>query len=326
MKVCIVGATGIVGRLLLKILEENGIDMNDIELYASNKSVGTKIKYKDGYLVVNTKIEEMRLKKRVIILCTPSDVSRKLVPLFLDKDIRIIDCSEEFRKKENVPLIAVGINDELIEKNNLISNPNCVVLIAIPIINILNNEYGVKNINIVSFQSVSGSGKKGLDDLKMKKQDFYPYRIDKTCIPLIGNILDNRYTTEEDKIRFEIKKILNNQNIDISATCVRVPIEACHGISIRVELNSNVCVDALINKLEKNRFCFHKNIPNAIDAKGNDNVFFGRVRKDLDNPFVIHMFVVGDNLYRGAASNAFWIYKKIKKLENIECFNSKTNF
>lgn len=317
MNLYIVGATGLVGRKFIEILEKEDEGIEQIFLFSSKKSEGKKIKYKDRYLEVKSNFEEFEPKKGVVVLCTPSSVSKQIVPKLLNKDIYIIDCSTEYRKRKEVPLVAVGVNQDKIYKNNLICNPNCVVLIIINILNILKKEYGLKKVDVVTLQSVSGSGKKGLDDLINKESKYYPYRIDKTCIPLIGEVLNNNYSSEEDKIRFEIRKILNDEDLKINATCIRVPIESCHGISLSLELNKDVSVDEVIESMGKKQCLMYKNIPNSIDAAKNNLIYFGRVKKDLDNPYVIHMYVVGDNLYRGAASNAFWILKEIIKIKKL---------
>lgn len=317
MNLYIIGATGLVGRKFIEILEHEDIDVEQIFLFSSKKSEGNKIKYKGGYLEVRSDLENIEPKNGVAVLCTPSSVSRKYVPLLLKKEITIIDCSTEFRKRKEVPLVAVGVNDNEILYNNLICNPNCVVLIIINILNILKNSYGLERVDVTSLQSVSGSGKRGLDDLLNHESNFYPYRIDKTCIPLIGEILENNFSTEEDKIRSEVRKILNDDTLKVNATCIRVPIEACHSISLSVELNMDVNVNELIETINKNHWCIHKDIPNGIEAKENNYIYFGRAKKDLDNPYIIHMYIVGDNLYRGAASNAFWILKKILKIKKL---------
>ena len=311
MNLYIIGATGLVGRKLIDVLSDSKLELDEICLFSSKRSSGERIKYKDKYLVVKSEIDEIKPKNGVVILCVDKNVSKALVPVLLAKDLYVIDCSTEFRKCDDIPLIAVGVNEDKIKEGKLICNPNCVVMQIILILDILNKTYGLNRIDIVSFQSVSGSGKKGIDDLKSKNSLFYPYNINRTCIPIVGDILENNYSSEEDKVRDEIRKILDFKDLKISATCVRVPVEFCHGISLSVELNKGFNEKEIIELLSTNPNLIYKEIPNGEEAIDNDYVYFGRVRKDLDNPKILHMYVVGDNLRRGAASNAYWILETI---------------
>lgn len=318
MNLYVVGATGVVGRQLLKILEEENFDINKIKAFSSFKSEGTIINYKDKHLVSLSKVEEFGQKNDVAVLCVDKSVSSKLVPILLSKGMYVVDCSTAYRKKNNIPLVAVGVNEESIQNNKLICNPNCVVMQIILPIYLINKEYTIKRIEVVSFQSVSGSGKKGIDDYVNKTSNFYPYSINKTCIPLVGDLLENGYTSEEDKIDFEIKKILKNKDLEISATCVRVPIERCHGVSLSIEFDEVVNEKSIEKILRNSKWCKYQKVPNGEDAIDNDFIYFGRVRKDLYNPKLIHMYIVGDNLRRGAATNAYWIVKEIMKKNKNE--------
>ena len=311
MKLYVVGATGVVGRQFLKILEEENFDIDKIEVISSFKSEGTKIQYNDKYLITKSKITEFGQKNDVAVLCVDKDVSLELTPLLLSKGMYVVDCSTAFRKEKNTPLIAIGVNDNKINDCKLICNPNCVVMQIILPLYLLNNEYPIKRVDVVSFQSVSGSGKKGIDDYKNNTSYFYPYSINKTCIPLVGDLLENGYSSEEDKIDFEIKKILNKVDLEVSATCVRVPIERCHGVSLSIQFESEVNEKSIEKILRNSKWCVYQEVPNGTDAIDNDFIYFGRIRKDIYNPKIIHMYIVGDNLRRGAASNAYWIVKNI---------------
>ena len=307
------GATGVVGRKLLEILESENINGDKINLYASKRSAGKLIRYKDKYLTVKSEIDEKKLKKGLFVLCVDKEVSRTLVPMLLNNNQYVIDCSTEYRNNENIPLIAAYVNEKEIKDCKLICNPNCVVLQIIIPIKIIKEKYEIERIDVVSFQSVSGSGKKGIDDLLNKTNNFYPYKINKTCIPLVGNIKQNNYSTEEEKIRLEIRKILKDNKLKINATCVRVPVEYCHGIALSLTLQKECDVEVIKNILSNNENIKYQEIPNGEDAINNDYVYVGRIRKDLDNPNIVHMYIVGNNLRRGAASNAYWIMKEILK-------------
>jgi len=311
MKVCIVGATGVVGRILLDVLKESNFKSNEIELFASKKSLGTQIWFKDKYLTVKNEIAEFGQKNDVAILCVDKEVSKQMTPILLNKGMYVIDCSTAYRMDKEVPLIAVSVNDENIKNHRLISNPNCVVMQVIIPLMMIQKKYKINMINLVSFQSVSGSGKRGIDDLDNNTALFYPYKIKETCIPIVGEIQENNYTSEEEKIRNEIRKILDNYELKINATCVRVPVKRCHAISLSLELDKEVSAKQIQDLISKNKMCKYLDIPNGIEAKDNDLIYLGRVRNDLDNPKIIHMYIVGDNLRRGAASNAFWILKEL---------------
>ena len=313
MNINIVGATGVVGRKLLGVLEENNFDFNKIKLFATKKNEGKQIKYKDKYLTVGSEFCENELKNGLFVLCVDKTVSKELVPLLLDNGNYIIDCSTEYRKNPTIPLIAVGVNDNDIKEHKLICNPNCVVLqIVIPIM-LIKQKYGINRIDVTSFQSVSGSGKKGIDDLIKKEKNFYRYDINKTCIPLIGDVLENGYSSEEDKIRFELRKILNDKDLIVNATCVRVPVEVCHGISLSIETKKQFNLDDVKSMFINDSNCVYQEVPNGEEGIESDNIFIGRLRKDLDNDKIMHMYIVGNNLRRGAASNAYWIIKKVSE-------------
>lgn len=306
MKLAIFGATGVVGQIALNLIEEYKIDFEELFLFASKKSKGRKIKvYNKEYEV---ELFDNKICFDYALMCVGNDVSKMFVPFLLESKVKVIDCSSFFRK-DNYPLIAYGVNEQEINESNLICTPNCVVMqIILPLFEI-SKEYNIKSIDVVSFQSVSGSGKKGIDDLINKTNSFYPYDINKTCIPLIGKLDENGFSKEENKISFELNKILKT-NISVYSTCVRVPIERCHGVSLKIELDEDISVEKTIEIISRNPFCKHREIPNAIEALNNDFVYFGRVRKSSRN--TILMYVIGDNLRRGAAGNACMILKHIK--------------
>lgn len=306
MKLAVFGATGVVGSMALSLIQEYQIYFDELYLFATIKSVGKKIKVYDKEYEV--KEFDGKINFDYALMCVGNNVSKEIVPILLENNIKIIDCSSFFRK-EDYPLVAYGVNENTIKESNLICTPNCVVMqIVLPLSELL-KETNIKSIDVVSFQSVSGSGKKGIDELNNNINLFYPFNINKTCIPLIGKVDENGFSEEENKIAFELNKILNS-NILISATCVRVPIERCHGVSLRVELDKDIDVEKTIEIISRNPFCKHRRIPNAIEAKDNDYVYFGRVRKITKN--IISIYVIGDNLRRGAAGNACMILKHFK--------------
>ncbi len=320
--VAVIGATGLVGGVLLKVLEEYDFPIKKLFLFASEKSVGKVIIYKDEEVSVK-KLEENSFKDiDFAFFVSNSNVSKKWAFVALNAGAIVIDNSSYFRLNSDVSLIVPEVNFSDFNPNiPFVSNPNCSTIQSVLVLNAL-KKFGIKRVIFNTYQAVSGSGVKGIKALTDKESSFYPYNINKTCIPKIDDALDNDYTKEEMKMINETKKILHMNDLNISATCVRVPILYSHAVSVMVQFEKEFSIKEVIDELSKHSELVIVNdlennlYPVSTLANNNDKVYVGRIRRDLSNSNSILFYCVADNLRRGAASNAVFIAKKI--IENYK--------
>ncbi len=311
--IAIVGATGLVGRTVIKILNENQMFSYNYLLFASEKSKGKKLKIGDKKIMVKTLSSCNFLSKKIdyALFCTDENISKKYIPLFTKNGTKVIDFSSYYRHK--YPLIIPEINSNKI-KGKIICNPNCSTIAGLMSLYKIHQMYGLKRIVYSTYQAVSGAGQKALDDMKttnnkkLKKLDFV---IKDNLIPYIGEIFSNGYSKEENKMIYETKKILGDKTINVTATCVRIPISVCHSESINFETKKRVSlkeIETLLNN--SNGVCVfntYKNYPMPINVRGKNFVAVGRIRKDFTNKNSFNIFVVSDNLRKGSAQNAVQI-------------------
>ena len=316
MKIAIVGATGIVGRTVLKILEEKEMFEHEILLYATKKSNGSKFIFNGECLIVeelSNKIFEENLD--FALFCTKENVSREYVKKLSECGTKVIDFSSLYRKK--YPLIVPEINKDKL-KGNIICNPNCSTIAAVMALYNIHQKFGLKRIVYSTYQAVSGAGKDALDDLENKSRNnlkSFKFPIYNNLIPYIGDVDEDGYTKEENKMMFETRKILGDKNIKITATCVRVPIDVCHSESINFQTRKRASL-AQIKDILKNtngvvyqdEFPFYP-MPNIVRNK--NEVYVGRLRKDYSQVDSFNIFVVSDNLRKGAAQNGVQILEEM---------------
>lgn len=316
-KVAIVGATGLVGRTILKVLEEKNFKNAQYTLFASSKSAGNKIEFLgQNYIVCELKEDSFDSGFDYAIFSAGASTSLKYAPIAVSKDCIVIDNSSAFRMDENVPLVVPEVNPEKIfENNGIIANPNCSTIQAMLPLKVLDDKYKIKRIVYSTYQAVSGAGKKGLEDLeKGENGTFY-----NNCVPHIDVFLDDGYTKEEHKMINETRKILNEPDLPITATCVRVPVRNCHSESINVEFENEIDIYEAKTLLQNSENIIladdiENNIyPLAQKADGNDEVFVGRIRRDFSVKYGLNFWCVADNLRKGAASNAVQILEKLLK-------------
>lgn len=316
-KVAIVGATGLVGRTILKVLEEKNFSNIQYTLFSSSKSAGSKIDFLGNtYIVCELKENSFDSGFDYAIFSAGASTSIKFAPIAASKGCIVIDNSSAFRMDENVPLVVPEVNPEKIfENNGIIANPNCSTIQAMLPLKILDDKYQIKRIVYSTYQAVSGTGKKGLEDLeKGENGTFY-----NNCVPHIDVFLEDGYTKEEHKMINETRKILNKPNLPITATCVRVPVRNCHSESINVEFENEFDIYEIKTLLQNGENIIladdiENNIyPLARKADGNDEVFVGRIRRDLSVKYGLNFWCVADNLRKGAASNAVQILEKLLK-------------
>ncbi len=325
LNVCIVGATGLVGREMLKEVEELNNENINIDLYASARSKGKQMHVGNKRYFVNELNESIDFNKYDIALFSAGkSVSIKYAPLFAKAGCYVIDNSSAFRMDENVPLLAMGVNLEDFEKYNskIIANPNCSTIQSVVVLNKLSKKYKIKDIDYVTYQSVSGSGIDGIKDLALTQQGLEPQKYEapiyNNIIPKIDNFMEDNYTFEEEKMIFETKKILSI-DAGVSATCVRVPVFNSHTVQIRVEFEEDININEVIEELGKQEHLqvLDGELPMPLAMKDKKFTAVGRIRKHRSNDNVIFLMCVADNLKVGASTNACIIAKYL--IEEVLC-------
>ena len=324
--VAIVGATGNVGRKFLEILDERNFPIDNLYLFASKNSEGKKMIFKGKeYLIEETSIEKINNKKIDFALFSAGgSVSLAYSKYFVKIGAIVIDNSSAYRMDPEVPLVVPEVNPEDIKLNKgIIANPNCSTIQAMLPLKLLKDAYGVKRVIFSTYQSVSGAGISGIKDLengiKGLKNEKFPYQIHGNCIPHIDYFLDNGYTKEEIKMMEETKKILHDDEIKITATAVRVPVFNCHSESLNVELNSPFKEEDILTLFENQKGLKlldnkSENIyPTPLYISGKDDVYIGRIRRDFSIDNGLNLWVVADNIRKGAALNAVQIAELLIK-------------
>ncbi|MGL5377037.1 MAG: aspartate-semialdehyde dehydrogenase [Cetobacterium sp.] len=323
--VAIVGATGLVGGTFLKVLEERDLPINKLYLFASARSAGKEVVFKGKKLIIEELTESSFDREIDIALFSAGgDISKKFAPIASEKGVIVIDNSSAWRMDKNVPLVVPEVNPEEIFKNNgIIANPNCSTIQSVVPLKVIDDLYTIKRVVYSTYQAVSGSGIKGIEDLenglKGEKPKNYPHPIVNNCLPHIDSFLENGYTKEEEKMINETRKILGKENLPITATCVRVPVVNGHSVSINIELEKEINIEELKAKFrEKDGIILEDDIQNNIYplatlATGRDEVFIGRLRKDFSIQNGLNLWVVADNIRKGAATNAIQIAELLMK-------------
>ena len=316
--VAVVGATGLVGRTFLKVLAEYDFPINNLVLYASKRSAGSVINFKGKDYTIVELTHDAFDNIDIALFSAGGGVSLEYAPIAAAKGAIVIDNSSAWRMNEECALIVPEINIvDAYKKSAIIANPNCSTIQSVLPLKPLSDKFGLKRVVYTTYQAVSGSGQKGVEDLKRCKEgckpEFYPYDISNTCIPEIDSFLDDGYTKEEMKMVNETRKILHLDNLPVSATCIRVPVESCHGVMIQVELEKEFTIEEVKEALKEQKgiilYDDPKNhiYPNSIVAKDNDAVYVGRIRKDLSCKNGLLLYCVADNIRKGAAANAVQI-------------------
>lgn len=329
-KIAVVGATGLVGMSVLKVLEEKKLPIETYGLFATKKSAGKVLSIlgKD-YLVEELNENSFDSGYDFAIFAAGGDIAKKYAPIAAQHGCIVVDNSSYFRMCEDVPLVVPEVNfEDAYNNKGIIANPNCSTIQAMLPLKALDDKYRIKRIVYSTYQAVSGAGKDGLLDLEntdgsepLKK---FPHPIYNNCLPQIDVFMDNGYTKEELKMINETRKILHRPDLKITATTVRVPITNSHSESINVEFEKDFELDDLISTLKSfpNLILIDdptSNLyPMAITATGHDEVFVGRVRRDNSVKSGVNLWVVADNVRKGAASNAVQIVEKLINNSNKE--------
>lgn len=319
MKVAVVGATGLVGTKMLQILAERNFPVTELVPVASEKSVGKEIEFKGKkYKVVGMK-EAIAAKPAVALFSAGGNTSLEWAPQFAETGITVIDNSSAWRMDPTKPLIVPEINADVLTANDkIIANPNCSTIQMVVALNPLHKKYGIKRIVVSTYQSVTGTGVKAVNQLMNERKGVtgemaYKYPIDLNVIPQIDIFLENGYTKEEMKMVKETMKIMRDDSIRVTATTVRIPVMGGHSESVNVEFEKEYTLDdvrsllssapgvVLIDDIASAQY------PMPKDAHEKDEVFVGRLRRDESQPNTLNMWIVSDNLRKGAATNAVQI-------------------
>ncbi len=325
VNIAIVGATGMVGQTFIKVLEEKNLSIENFYAFASAKSAGKTVYYKNKeYIVEELKEDSFDRKIDIALFSAGGEVSKKFAPIAAKKGTIVIDNSSAWRMDESVPLVVPEVNKEDIFKHNgIIANPNCSTIQAVVALKPLHDRYKIKRIVYSTYQAVSGAGVLGVVDLengiKGKEPKMFLHPIFNNCLPQIDVFEQNGYTKEELKMINETRKILHDKDLKITATAVRVPVMNCHSEAINIEFFEKFDLKELVNHLANfdgikviNDFENNK-YPLATIADGTDYVYVGRIRRDESIENGLNMWVVADNIRKGAATNAVQIAEIIIK-------------
>jgi aspartate-semialdehyde dehydrogenase len=318
--IAIVGATGLVGRKMLQILEERNFPVKDLKLLASERSEGIELSFNGERLKVEKLTEEKFKGVDIALFSAGTDVSVKFVPEAVKRGCVVIDNSSAFRLEKDVPLVVPEVNAEKISQHKgIIANPNCSTIQLVVVLKPLHDKFKIKRVIVSTYQSVTGAGKKALDQLMFEIQGLkpqtpkFPHQIAYNCIPQIDNFFEDGYTKEEHKIMKETKKILDDENIKITATCVRVPTIGGHAESVNIEFENKFSLEDIIQTLNQAPGVividkpYESIYPMPIFSNEKDDVFVGRIRLDQSIENGLNLWIVADNLRKGAATNAVQI-------------------
>lgn len=320
MKVAVVGATGMVGQIMLKVLAERNFPVSELILVGSEKSVGKKLTFKNQEIEVVSMQTAIDKKPEIALFSAGGDVSLEFAPKFAAFGTTVIDNSSAWRMKAENKLVVPEINASVLSKDDkIIANPNCSTIQLVMVLHPLNQKYDVKRVIVSTYQSVTGTGKNAVDQLNAEISGdqsvakVYPYEIFKNALPQCDVFSDDDYTKEEIKLMTEPKKILGDDTFNISATAVRVPVQGGHSESVNIEFENDFDLDEVRKILSETPGIIvlddvkNSIYPMPLHAEGKDEVFVGRIRRDLSNPKTLNMWIVADNLRKGAATNAVQI-------------------
>lgn len=323
MKVAVVGATGLVGGVMLKVLEERNFPVTELIPVASSKSVGQKIRFSGKEYIVSGMEEAIAMRPAVAIFSAGGGTSMEWAPKFAEAGITVIDNSSAWRMDPDKKLIVPEINAmELTPQDKIIANPNCSTIQMVLVLAPLHKKYGIKRLVVSTYQSVTGTGAKALKQLENETAGIsgemaYHYPIYQNCIPQCDVFTENGYTKEEMKLVNETRKILGTDKIMLTATAVRVPVIGGHSESVNIEFLKDFSMDQVRLLLSETKgIKVLDNIgkfeyPMPLLAKGKDDVLVGRIRRDESQPNTLNLWIVADNLRKGAATNAIQIAEYI---------------
>ncbi|GGZ43157.1 aspartate-semialdehyde dehydrogenase [Mesonia mobilis] len=327
MKVAVVGATGMVGQVMLNVLAERNFPVTELIPVASERSVGKEIEFNGKKFEVVNLETAVKRKPEIALFSAGGDTSLEWAPKFAEAGTTVIDNSSAWRMDPTKKLVVPEINaDSLTEEDKIIANPNCSTIQLVLALKPLHDKFGIKRVIVSTYQSITGTGVKAVQQLENeykgeKGEMAYPYPIHKNAIPHCDAFLENDYTKEEMKLTHETKKILNDDAVLVSATAVRIPVVGGHSESVNIEFEKDFEVDEVKAVLKDFPGITLQDNPDVntypmpIYAEGKNDVFIGRIRKDHSHPRALNMWIVADNLRKGAATNAVQIAEYLVKQE-----------
>ena len=323
MKVAVVGVTGVVGTVMLSLLDKRKFPITQIIPVASEKSVGNQIRFQGKDYTIVSLNDAVAMKPDIALFSAGGSISKEWAPKFADIGTRVVDNSSAWRMDSTKKLIVSEVNSEtLTDDDYIIANPNCSTMQMLVVLAPLHKRFNIKRLVISTYQSVSGTGKNAIDQLYSERngsdsEKVYPYSIDQNLLPHCDVFEEGGYTKEENKLINETKKILNDNSIQITSTAVRVPIEICHGESVNIEFEDDFKLDEVFSVLKNSPGLIvqdepEKNLyPMPINASNKDEVFVGRIRRDFSIKSGLNLWIIADNLRKGAATNTIQIAEKL---------------
>jgi len=328
--IAIVGATGAVGETMLKILAERNFPINNLKLLASKRSAGREYSFKDKTIKVETLDNKSFQDIDFALFSAGGDISRQFAPVAVKSGTVVIDNSSAFRMNSNVPLVVPEVNPSAALKHNgIIANPNCTTIILLVALKPLHDYAKINRVTVATYQSASGAGAKGIEELIQQgkdrnegetiKAETFSHQLLHNVIPHVDIFQQNGYTKEEMKMFNETRKIMSDDNIRVSSTCVRVPVLTAHSEAVTIDTEKNISPEKAIELLNKAAGIEvldnpQKNLyPMPLTATGKDNCFIGRIRKDLGSEHGLSFWICGDQLRKGAALNAIQIAELLIK-------------
>ena len=329
MKVAVVGATGVVGTVILELLDKRKFPVTEIIPVASERSIGNKIKFHGKEYSIVSLNDAVEMKPDIALFSAGGSTALEWAPKFAEKGTRVVDNSSAWRMDSTKKLIVSEVNSESLTENDyIIANPNCSTMQMLVVVAPLHRKFKIKRLVISTYQSVSGTGKNAIDQLYNERNDskpekVYPYSIDQNLLPHCDVFEEGGYTKEENKLINETRKILNDNSIQITSTAVRVPIEICHGESVNIEFEDDFKLEEVFSILRSSPGLIveddpDKNIyPMPINASNKDEVFVGRIRRDFSIKSGLNLWIVADNLRKGAATNTIQIAEKLIEMNLV---------
>ncbi len=330
MKIAVVGATGLVGTKMLEVLAERNFPVTELIPVASERSVGKEIIFKGKKYKVHSMEQAIAAKPQIALFSAGGDTSKLWAPKFAENGITVIDNSSAWRMDESKKLVVPEVNAHVLTaEDKIIANPNCSTIQMVVALNPLHKKYKIKRVVVSTYQSVTGTGVKAVSQLMNERKDgksdemAYKYKIDMNAIPQIDVFMDNGYTKEEMKMVNETKKIMGDNSISLTATTVRIPVMGGHSESVNIEFENEFEVKDIFEIMKNTAgIIVQDDIKNQIypmpmNAHNKDEVFVGRIRRDESQPKTVNMWIVSDNLRKGAATNAVQIAEHLIKTKLI---------
>ena len=323
MKIAVIGSTGVVGKVMLYLLESRNFPLTSLIPVASQNSVGKKIIFKNKEYDIVSISDAVEMKPDIALFSAGGSTSLEWAPKFAEVGTRVIDNSSAWRMDSSKKLVVSDVNSEVLTNDDyIIANPNCSTMQMLVVLAPLHEKFKIKRLVISTYQSVSGTGKAAIDQLNSERNNLssekvYPYSIDQNLLPHCDVFEKDGYTKEENKLINETKKILNDYSIQITSTAVRVPIEVCHGETVNIEFKNKFQLKEVYSILRNTPGLIVEDEPQdnlypmPLNAANKDEVFVGRVRRDFSIENGLNLWIVADNLRKGAATNTIQIAEKL---------------